>query len=61
MYLHGRGNMSNFMNRFLHEFLDLTPTIILTTLQSEYHFIVGGITPKNYSIFHYEVDIGKIN
>jgi hypothetical protein len=32
VYLHGRGKISNLMNRFLHEFLDLTPAIILTVL-----------------------------
>jgi hypothetical protein len=62
MYLHGRGKISNVMNRVLHEFLDLTPTIILSSLlQSKYHFSVGGITPKYYSMFHYDMEIGKIN
>jgi hypothetical protein len=32
MHSHGRGKISNLMNRFLHEFLDLTPAIILTVL-----------------------------
>jgi hypothetical protein len=51
------------MNRFLHEFLDLTPAIILKSflLQSKYHFTVGEITPKNDSIFHCGMEIGKIN
>jgi hypothetical protein len=41
----------------------LTSATILNSslLQSKYHFTVGGITPKNYSIFHYGMEIGKIN
>jgi hypothetical protein len=40
---------------------DLTPAIILSPLQSKYHIPVGGITPKNYFIFHYGMETGKIN
>jgi hypothetical protein len=58
MYLHGRGKISKLMNGFLHEFLDMTPAMIL---QSKYCFTVGGIMPKNYSVFPYELEIGKIN
>jgi hypothetical protein len=57
MYSHGRGKISKLMNRFLHECLDMTPAIILTVL----FFKVNIITPKNYSILHYGIEIGKIN
>jgi hypothetical protein len=51
------------MNRFLHEFLDLTPAIILKVLFCKVNIILlfGGITPKNYSVFYYGMKIGKIN
>jgi len=32
MCSHGRGKISTLMNKFLHEFLDWTPAIILTVL-----------------------------
>jgi hypothetical protein len=61
MYSYGRDKTSKLMNRFLHEVLDLTPAIILTVLFSSLlHFTVGGINPKNYSTFHYGIEIGKI-
>jgi hypothetical protein len=43
--------------------LDLTPAIILTVLFCKVNIILllGGITPKNYSIFHFGMEIGKIN
>jgi len=48
MYLHGRGKISNLMNRFLHEFLDLTPAIILTVLFCKVNIILllGELPPK---------------
>jgi hypothetical protein len=30
MYAHGRGDIYNFLNRLSHEFLGLTPDMILT-------------------------------
>jgi hypothetical protein len=62
MYSHGRGKISNLMNRFLHEFLDLTPAIILTVLFCKVNIILllGELPQKNYSIFHYGMEIGKI-
>jgi len=55
MYLHGRGKISNLMNKFLHEFLDLTPAIILTVLFCKVNIILffRELLPKNYAIFHY--------
>jgi hypothetical protein len=32
MYSRGRGKISDLVIRFLHEFLDMTPAIILTIL-----------------------------
>jgi hypothetical protein len=32
MYSHGRDKISDLLNRFLHEFLDVTPVIILPVL-----------------------------
>jgi hypothetical protein len=63
MYSHGRGKISNLTNRFLHEFLDLTPAIILTVLFCKVNIILllGELPQKNYSIFHYGMEIGKIN
>jgi hypothetical protein len=62
MYSHGRGKISNLMNRFLHEFLDLTPAIIVIVLFCKVNIILLlGELPKNYSIFHYGMEIGKIN
>jgi hypothetical protein len=63
MYSHGRGKIYKLMNRFLHEVLDLTPAIILTFLFCKVYIIslLGELTPKNYSIFHYGMEIGKIN
>jgi hypothetical protein len=40
MYSHGKGKISNFMNRFLHAFLDFTPAIILTTLFCKVNIIL---------------------
>jgi hypothetical protein len=62
MYLHGRGKISNHMTRFLHEFLDLTPAIIITVLFRKVNIILLlRKLPKKYSIFHYEMEIGKTN
>jgi hypothetical protein len=54
MYLYGRGKISNLMNRFLHEFQDLTPTIILTVLfyKVDIILLLGELAKKKYSIFH---------
>jgi hypothetical protein len=41
--------------------LDTSNNFNSSLLQSKYHFTVGGITPKNYSIFHYGMEIDKIN
>jgi hypothetical protein len=60
MYSHGRGKISELMNRFLHEFLDTSNNSNSSFLQNNYNFTVGGITQKNYSIFHYGMEIGKI-
>jgi hypothetical protein len=43
--------INKLMNIYLLEVLHLTP----------YHFTVGGITSKNYSMSHYGMEIGKIN
>jgi hypothetical protein len=40
MYSHGRGKISNLMSIFLHEFLDLTPAIILRVLFFEVNIIL---------------------
>jgi hypothetical protein len=32
-----------------------------SVVQSKYHFTVGGIKSKNYSVFHYGMEVGKIN
>jgi hypothetical protein len=40
MYLHGRSKISKLMNRFLHEFLDLTLAIILTILFCKINLIL---------------------
>jgi hypothetical protein len=63
MYSHGRGKISNLMNRFLHEFLDLTPAIILTVLFCKVNIILllGELPEKKISIFHYGVEMNKIN
>jgi hypothetical protein len=41
----------------------LTPAIILIVLFCKVNIILllGGITPKNDSIFHYGIELGKIN
>jgi hypothetical protein len=63
MYSHGRGKISNLMNIFLHEFLDLTPPVILTALFCKVNIILllRELCPKNYSRFHYGMEIGKIH
>jgi hypothetical protein len=63
IYSHGIPKISNLMNRFLHEFLDLTVSIILTVLFCKVNImlLLGELTPKKYSIFHYGMEIGKIN
>jgi hypothetical protein len=47
------------MNRFLHEFLDLTLAIILTVLFCKGNIILlfGELPQKNYSIFDYGMEI----
>jgi hypothetical protein len=50
------------MNRVLHEFLDLTPAIILTLLFCDINMLqMGELPQKKYSIFHYGMEIGKMN
>jgi len=53
MYSHGRGKISNLMNRFLHEFLDLTPAIILTVFFCKVNIILllGNYPKKIVSYF----------
>jgi hypothetical protein len=56
LYIHMKEVKSlNLMNRFLHEFLDLTLAIIVTfpLLRSKYHFNIGGITPPPPQIIPY--------
>jgi hypothetical protein len=40
MYSHERGKLSELINRYLHEFLDLTPAIILTVLFCKVNIIL---------------------
>jgi hypothetical protein len=61
MYSHGRGKCMHMeevkslglMNRFLHEFLDLTPAIILTVLFCKVNVVLllGELPPKIISCF----------
>jgi len=53
----------NLMKKFLYKFLYLTPAIIHTVLFCKVNItlLLGGITQKNYSMFHYGMKIGKIN
>jgi hypothetical protein len=52
MYSHGRGKISNLMNKFLLEFLDSTPAIILTVLFSKESKIslLGELPPELFHI-----------
>jgi hypothetical protein len=63
MYSHGRGKIYELVNIFLHEFLDLTPAIILTVLFCKVNIILllGELPPKKYSIFQYGMEIGKMD
>jgi hypothetical protein len=50
VYSHGRGKISNLMDRFLLEFLDLTPVISLTVLFCKVNIILLlGELPKKLS------------
>jgi hypothetical protein len=63
MHSHGRGKVSNLRNGVPHEFLDLTPAIILTVLFCKVNIILllEELPQKNYSTFRYGMKIGKIN
>jgi hypothetical protein len=59
MYSHGRGKISNLMNRFQHEFLDLTPAIweihfevLFNNIISaeNTHMLRNGFTPDRWSV-----------
>jgi hypothetical protein len=54
--------MSNTLNRPLHDFLGLTPAIILTILFCNINisFLVDELPRKLFQL-HYEVKVGKIN
>jgi hypothetical protein len=60
MYFHGSGKISNLMNRFMHEFLDLPQAIILFSYLN-ITLLLGELPQKNNSIFHYGMEIGKTN
>jgi hypothetical protein len=57
MYSDGKCKIYNLMDRFLHEFLDLAPTIILTVLFCKVNIIslLGELAKKtSYSIMEWE-------
>lgn len=62
MCLHGRGKVSHFLNRLLHELIGFVQAIILTLLVCRVNlfFTVSQISLKMIS-FYYEVKIGNMN
>jgi hypothetical protein len=60
MFSYGRVKLSNPLNRRLHEFLCLTPAIILMILFCNVNiFLLLRELPEK--IIHYRAKIGKIN
>jgi hypothetical protein len=57
MYSQARGKVSSFSKSLLHEFLGLTPAMILMLFFS----ILLNELPPNYSIFRYRVKVGKVH
>jgi hypothetical protein len=63
MYLHGKVMLSNVLNRFLPEFIGVTPAINLKMFFCKLNIILllDELPPTNYSILHCRVKIGRIS